>query len=494
MKKSNYTFVYLITFSFLFIFSNPTYSQGWEKIWGGVDNEIGYSVRQCDDGGYVFVASGESFGTGILVVKTDSNGDTIWTKNIGDPAWISWDVSYSIFQTNDGGYVITGEFWGYGASLNIGDVFLLKLDSNGSILWTRIYSNPNAIDVGTSVIQTIDGGFIMSALGSSSSGTTDIDNYVIKTDSAGILTWTKSYVGYGSVSAESIQQTADSGFVICGYIDTPLDSNGVFGNTSGLFINKLDVSGNSEWVKIFSNFKTGFSSAISYIEQTNDGGFVVVGGVNRDSIIYSKTYILKLDANGDTLWSRVFDLQGGINYAESVLETDNGTIVLTGSSYDSLNVIREYLIKTDNLGNLIWIKYINDNTTGCEVHQTSDSGFIIIGGIYQQNNWDIYLVKTDSSGNVVQTGFDDINYIESDIQFYPNPCSNSINIKINQTYRVSGSICIYNIFGQKLYCHPKISLSSELKHTIDLDFLSSGVYFIELLIDGERTIEKIVKE
>ncbi|MBK9400117.1 MAG: T9SS type A sorting domain-containing protein [Bacteroidetes bacterium] len=296
------------------------------------------------------------------------------------------------------------------------------------------------------------------------------------------------------VSGQTVQQTNDSGFVISGYIQTPLDTTGAFGDTTGLFVMKTDILGNTQCVKIFSYLQTTWTEAKNSIFQTTDGGFVIAGD-KKDTAQLSKSYLLKLDANGDTLWSKIFDLQGVHNYAEYAVETSDGSIVLTGSSFDSLLIIRMYLLKTDQNGTMQWIKYFQDYTSGCEVHQTTDKGFIIVGGKLQtQTNWDFYLVKTDSMGNLISTGLSTIFQTSEQVIVYPNPFVNNVSILINKSNYKEANISIYNLWGQTLYTEQKNTLHVSYSQTIDLSFLSSGIYFIDVILDGERTVKKLVKE
>ncbi|MFQ5868905.1 MAG: hypothetical protein ACE5JC_03275, partial [Candidatus Zixiibacteriota bacterium] len=109
----------------------------WTRAYGGSGYDRGYSVQQTSDGGYIIAGYTESFGAGdydVYLLKTDSSGDTLWTRTYGGS---DWDRGYCIQQTSDGGYIITGESWSFGAGYS--DVYLLKTDSSGDTLWTRTY-------------------------------------------------------------------------------------------------------------------------------------------------------------------------------------------------------------------------------------------------------------------------------------------------------------------------------------------------------------------
>ena len=113
----------------------------WSKTYGGIGNDFGNSVQQTNDGGYVICGETWSSTNGfndVYIIKTDQNGDSIWTKKIGGN---NQDFGKSIQQTNDGGYIITGASNSFGGSNRI---YLVKTDGNGNVTSTfNIAINPN---------------------------------------------------------------------------------------------------------------------------------------------------------------------------------------------------------------------------------------------------------------------------------------------------------------------------------------------------------------
>ncbi|MCK4584814.1 hypothetical protein KAU13_05300, partial [candidate division WOR-3 bacterium] len=184
----------------------------WTKTYGGSNQDRGYSVQQTSDGGYIIAGWTESFGAGgedVYLIKTDSLGDSLWTKTYG---YSTSDFGYSVQQTTDGGYIIVGCTYPFGAAFV--DVYLIKTDADGNPLWTNEYGGEFS-DLGHSVQQTSDGGYIIAGK-TTSFGLFDSDIYVLKTNSNGDTLWTKTYGGPDVESGTAVQQTSDGGYIISG--------------------------------------------------------------------------------------------------------------------------------------------------------------------------------------------------------------------------------------------------------------------------------------
>jgi len=180
----------------------------WTRTYGQSDMNEGYCVRQTTDGGYMVAGySGDWGEEDLYLVKTDTNGDTLWTRTYGGS---ESDWAQSVRQTTDGGYIVAGSTNSFGAGDY--DFYLLKTDSSGDTLWTRTYGGSD-LDVGFSVQQTTDGGYIVAG-GTFSFGAGQIDCYLLKTDPNGGTLWTHTYGGSRDEQAYSVRQTADGGYII----------------------------------------------------------------------------------------------------------------------------------------------------------------------------------------------------------------------------------------------------------------------------------------
>ena len=153
----------------------------WAKTYGGTNYDYAYSVQQTSDGGYIVAGLTTSFGASgydIFLIKTDGNGNIIWAKTY---MGIYEDGAYYVQQTSDGGYILTG----YTSSFGAGDygIFLIKTDANGNIIWTKTYGGTGD-EQAYSVKQTSDGGYIVAGR-TRSFGAGSWDVFLVKTDANG---------------------------------------------------------------------------------------------------------------------------------------------------------------------------------------------------------------------------------------------------------------------------------------------------------------------
>jgi TolB-like protein len=496
---------------------NPMSATSFAKTYGGTNWDWTSSVQQTSDGGYIVAGWTWSFGAGggdIFLIKTDANGNIIWAKTYGGT---SWDEAYSVQQTSDGGYIVAGWTWSFGVGYS--DFFLIKTDANGNIIWAKTYGGTNR-DSAYSVQQTSDGGYIVAGT-TWSFGAGSLDIFLIKTDANGNIIWAKTYGGTGWDEAYSVQQTSDGGYIVAGRTSS-------FGaGYSDIFIIKTDANGNIQWAKTYGGTDNDWAHSV---QQTSDGGYIVAGWTWSFGAGYDDIFLIKTDANGNVQWAKTY---GGTNYddAFSVQQTSDGGYIVAGrENYVFAGDI--ILIKTDANGNIIWAKtYGGTNYDDAfSVQQTSDGGYIVAGGTesFGAGRSDIFLIKTDANGNIgscsifrsanptVDTVSPTVNTPSPSVSSV-SPIVNTVSptvtsptltvsepcpLSISESYQIiSGLITPYkggikvSGFGEfevKVYNVSGVMVKSvKGKNEVKLE-LSRGVYFVEVVSGGKVIREKVV--
>ena len=214
---------YLVISSLFILNSSLLFAQSWGQLKqgklaiGGSHDDLGLSIIQTKDGGYAITGYTYSYADttngDIYVMKLDYKGGLKWTQAIGGKGR---DIGNSIAQTSDGGYIIAGTTNSFGAGNY--DVYVIKLDSLGNVKWTSTIGGTGD-DEGVSVVQANDGGYIVAGY-TNSFGAGSYDMYVVKLDSGGSIKWTHTIGGAGADFASKIITTKDRGYVLAGYTNS----------------------------------------------------------------------------------------------------------------------------------------------------------------------------------------------------------------------------------------------------------------------------------
>ncbi len=327
----------------------------WQKTYGGTGYEFSNSIKQTTDGGLIIAGyttsndgdvSGNHGGYDCWLLKLDSIGNIQWQKALGGSGS---DDANEVLQTMDKGYIIVGT-----STSNDGDVsnhhgtqnediWLVKLDTAGKIQWQKSYGSSNGNDVGYSIAQTTDSGYIVAGSSNGNNGDVSMnkggdDLWVFKISKSGTIQWEKTFGGSSFDDARSVKQTTDKGYIVAGYTAS-IDGDLAGINTNqNYWVIKLDSLGNIQWNKTFGG--SDWDNAYS-IEQTTDKGYILTGTSNSN--------------NGDV---------AGAN---------------TGGDY--------WVVKLDSLGNLKWQKPLGGSNSeeGVSIKQTVDGGYIVAGDAFSNN-------------------------------------------------------------------------------------------------------------
>jgi len=395
-----------------------TSEDGWVRTFGGAGEDVGTSVQETNDGGYIVTGSTTSHKENIAyswlikasrigeiwLVKTDSEGNSLWERTFGG---LGKDIGFSVKQTEDGGYIVVGAT----KPQMIGDydIWLIKTDSKGNPEWDRTFGG-RGNDWPNEIQETADGGYIIT--GGTESYGAGINNaflvktplnanlWLIKTDSKGNSIWDRTFGGSGFDEGASLQETKDGGYIVTGYTT----SHGAGG--SDIWLVKTDPRGHELWERTFGGpgEDVGFS-----VREAKDLGYIVTGGTESYGNGSKDLWLIKTDSNGTEEWDKTF---GGPSFDEglAVQETkDDGYIIAGYTTHHTEGAVHSWLlntadkshvwlVKTDSKGDMEWDRTFGGegNDWATAVDETADGGYIITGGTdsYGDGSKDVLLIKT----------------------------------------------------------------------------------------------------
>jgi hypothetical protein len=315
------------------------------------------------------------------------NAQSFFEKTFGSP-W--WDAGYSVLQTKDSGFVFTGIWNGYSSF----KMYLIKTNKYGDLLWNKSFVKDSSSMYGTkgyAVIETNDGGFAIA--GSKWADPDHYQFYFVKTDKNGDSLIGKTYGADFEEQAYAIKQTTDGGFIM----------SGTSGTLEQQFcMVRINEKGDKLWTNYYG-FPNRQGDAHSVVE-TNDGGFALLGYI-EDSYLsgLNDIYLSKTNGNGDLIWRKKY---GGSNddVAYSIQKAPGDGFIIAGTTHSyGVGGYDMYLIRTDSLGEILWTKTFGglDDEWANAIAPTSDGGYIVAGSTqsYSKGGYDAYLVKVDSAGN-----------------------------------------------------------------------------------------------
>jgi hypothetical protein len=384
----------LLVFTLLFV--SQIFAQvdtAWTRTYGGAQGDFGYYGEPLDDG-YVFVGETSSFGAGgkdVYLVKTDVNGDSLWTATFGDSFGQRGNC---VIQTQDQGFVIAGYAeYGYDSA----KVLLIKADSTGKFIWRQLFHPGGFLDYGYFVQQILDGGFIITGI--SYPGYIRQDAFLIKTDSLGNEEWAKTYGDDYGDHGYCVRQTNDEGYVVTGIYSADL-----YGSLGNVYLFKTDKHGNLQWQKDFGGNPT---DAGYCVWQTPDGGFILTGETDSYGDSDGDVYLMKTDSLGIQQWTPKYFGGAEWDRGRYLDITSDGCYIIVGRTRSFGDPNGDiYLLKVDTLGTLLWQQTFGGSGIefGSSVQQTTDGGFFITATTtsFGAGSWEAYILKTNPEAGVVE--------------------------------------------------------------------------------------------
>jgi hypothetical protein len=521
----------------------------WAKSAQGTDNDDATSVT-TDGYGNVFVAGWFAsptitFGSFTLtnagpdksdmfIVKYDYLGNVIWAKNAGgtqndNATSITTDGNRNIIVAGffESSTITFGSFTLTNTSSNMSDMFIVKYDNLGNVLWAKSGGGSSG-DGGYSVTADGNGNIIMVGHFSSLitfdsftlSSNGNFDMFIVKYDNTGNVIWAKSAGGTEYEIASSVTTDENGNIFVVGSFASStinIDSFALINAGSGeydIFMVKYDNTGSVIWA--YSSGGTNSDDATS-VTSDGSGNIIMVGSFTSPFITFgsdtltnaggSDMFIVKFDSSSNVIWTYRAGGTTNIDEASSVTTDSYGNIYVAGY-YESSTITFGsftftnagncdiFLVKYDNSGNVLWAKSPVGTEYDIASSITADgSGDIFMAGFFANStltfglftltntgndNNDVFLVRLSSSNGIESS------MTQNSISVFPNPATDNITVIIPQKVTIE----ILNINGQII----KTMILDSGKTAVDIGDLSNGIYIIKAKTDKGVLIKKFIKE
>jgi hypothetical protein len=324
----------------------------WHKVYSGTSKDAPPEVHQTKDGGYILMeylktknTDSSMYYADVILIKTDSAGNEQWRNTYGGEDINISDLSMD--ELNDGSLFIGGSVRSIvnGSTSGESEIYLLKTDSCGNEIWTKRFGKSDDSLIFRSLRHTEDNGCIITGC-TFNQNTREGDLYLAKIDSSGSMSWSKIFNFTEFDTGVSIQQTVDVGYAVLAEITGSGEETTALGNHDLLLL-KTDSCGNEIWEKVYN---IDIDDTARYLEQTEDGGFIITG---ISDLWNSKgIFLLKTDPYGNEIWRVIYDeiIRGSIYCGRST--TDGGYILTGNTSESEAGGLDAYLLKVDSQGNI----------------------------------------------------------------------------------------------------------------------------------------------
>ncbi len=459
----------------------------WNRTYGGQESDYARSVRLTADGGYIIAGYARLFGASFYefyLVKTDSTGDTLWTRTYGGS---NHRLAYDVQQTTDGGYIIAGCNPILGAIER--DIFLVKTDSTGSLVWSRTYGG-NELDMATSVQQTTDGGYILAGI-TESFGAGNRDIYVIKTDSQGDTLWTQTYGGLDDEGGASILQTADGGYIIRGNTSS-------FGAVrSDLYLVRTDYQGDTLWTLVYGGTDREVSCSI---QNTNDHGYIIAGYVYDNYEESYRGWLVKIGPDTFIYHPEIQVSDSLLNF-EEVMVLEDSSLGLTVYNMGNTNLVIYDVTTSDSI-------FFTNYDPSDSLISPGDS--LVITVTFAP--WDTLhyneILSIDNNDELLEVGLAGIGLPPNSValvpslkiptnyaldSIYPNPFNAQATIRYDLPFHGRVLINVYDVLGRKALTLVDEFMNAGRYRTVwDAGDLPSGIYFCRMNSGDFDQIQKIL--
>jgi len=482
-----------ILFLLCFVFSGPLAQAqipylNYQAHLGSSTNSA-YAVEALTDGYIIsgqFVQNGSQ---GLFFHKLDDQGNNIYTKTILDSALTYFSVSYgSLVTLPDGGFISAGAV----QNDTLVSAFLVRYNVNGDTVFTRTYSDSIGRLKGFYTVNTCDdGGFILAGR---IDNPTHADGILMKLDSNGNLEWENTFGGSGNEVFVSVKELSSGEFIVGSSTRTDC------GADADPQVLRFDAVGNELWSQCYNGDD---NDGQAQILESNDGGFYI--STSRGTCINgcSLATLIKIDANGSTVWEANFGNNQSFSAFFKALELSDGSIVAAGLNNQNGHYCNGILAKLTPDGDTLWKRDYNLLMDTSSLHyitdmvQTPNGGFLMVGYVTPQGSDtgtnSTWIVAVDSAGcevaNGCLVGIGESQSVVDNMAIFPNPANETVIIDLG--IETAGTVSFIDMLGRLVI---RTSTAPELgRLEVNVAELPIGVYTV-LVTDaaGNSNSKKLV--
>lgn len=459
------------------------------QVFGGEKDDTGISFCEINNS-YFLTGITRSYGNGsddIWILKVNSAYEVVDEFVVG--TWESYDVPSEIIATSDDELVVLGYSWNAPGPGNRGDIVIAKYDTVGNQIWSSYFGGKKN-DYSGGLIETKDKGFVITGINRAEGSRGAA--YLIKVNKDGVKEWEHFYDEPYKDMGMDVVQCEDSGFIMIANINTFKDKSAnsseyLSADASKIMLIKTDVNGNEVWRKFYGGDKFDFGKRIV----TNGKDFFFTGSSMNNSNGSFDVVLYKINSNGDVIYSKNYGGKG-YEYGNSITINNEEEILLTGysNSYSVDSVPDVYLIKTDSIGDVIWEKTYGEayseygekalflsglgNEIGIVGSAVIDKGGNLIK--------DFYFIKVDKDGDEllgISTSTDTPQTPSNKFigLVYPNPARDQFFVKYSGGSLDNVNFKLFNITGHLI----TESILDRSPYLVNLESrLSAGVYLYQI--------------
>lgn len=349
---------------------------------GGGDEEV-FSVIATSDSGFLMIGNTTTLSNGdkdMYLAKTDLNGNLLWSKPIGGAAI---DGGFDVIETGDHHYLAVGFSKSYNFT-NGYEVFLVKTDPDGNIVWQKTFGNPNN-DCAKSIIkENSSDNFILAGGSDGVNIQLGSSVYVAKISPDGDSIWTKQYYGNTIEIGNSVCTDVNNNIMILSGCENPVSG-------SHLFLNYLNHDGDTIWTLVSGS---GLNDKAGQIIPVPGNAFISVNTTSSVTDPSGDIFISKISDTGTVLWEKIID-SGFEDAGTSILLSSDNSLVIAGAESENPGLRKAFIMKADLSGNIIWKKTFGDSASysAQDIIETATSFLLSGTKELQSGNKDAFLIK-----------------------------------------------------------------------------------------------------